>query len=86
MADRIESVRDRTFDRVEALAAYARERGITLLDVAISGLAAQPAVGSVIAGAMKPEQVAGNAAAGAWEPSPEDLAALDEVAPRGTRA
>jgi aryl-alcohol dehydrogenase-like predicted oxidoreductase len=40
----------------------------------------------VIAGATKPEQVAGNAAAGEWEPSPEDLAALDEIAPRGTRA
>jgi aryl-alcohol dehydrogenase-like predicted oxidoreductase len=86
MADRLDSVRDRTFDRVEALEAYARDRGITLLDVAISGLAAQPAVASVIAGATKPEQVAGNAAAGEWEPSPEDLAALDEIAPRGTRA
>jgi aryl-alcohol dehydrogenase-like predicted oxidoreductase len=86
MVDRIESVRDRTFDRVEAFETYARERGIGLLDVAISGLAAQPAVGSVIAGATKPEQVAANAAAGDWEPSPEDLAALDAIAPRGTRA
>jgi aryl-alcohol dehydrogenase-like predicted oxidoreductase len=86
MADRIDSVRDRTFDRVEALETYAQERGIGLLDVAIGGLAAQPAVGSVIAGATKPEQVAANAAAGDWEPSPEDLAALDAIAPRGTRA
>jgi aryl-alcohol dehydrogenase-like predicted oxidoreductase len=86
MADRLDTVRDRTFDRVEALEAYARDRGITLLDVAIGGLAAQPAVGSVIAGATKPEQVAANVAAGAWQPSPEDLAALDEIAPRGTRA
>jgi aryl-alcohol dehydrogenase-like predicted oxidoreductase len=86
MVDRLDTVRDRTFDRVEGLESYARERGITLLDVAISGLAAQPAVGSVIAGATKPEQVATNAAAGDWQPSPEDLAALDELAPRGTRA
>jgi aryl-alcohol dehydrogenase-like predicted oxidoreductase len=86
MADRIGSVRDRTFDRVEAFETYARERGIGLLDVAIAGLAAQPAVGSVIAGATKPEQVAANAAAGDWEPSREDLAALDAIAPRGTRA
>ena len=39
--------------------AFAAERGITLLDVAIGGLAAQPAVGSVIAGATRPEQVRG---------------------------
>jgi aryl-alcohol dehydrogenase-like predicted oxidoreductase len=86
MADRLDSVRDRTFDRVEALETFARERGISLLDVAVGGLAAQPAVGSVIAGATRPEQVAANAAAGAWEPSPEDLAELNRVAPRGTRA
>jgi aryl-alcohol dehydrogenase-like predicted oxidoreductase len=85
MAERLDSVRDRTFDRVEALDAYAHERGITLLDVAIGGLAAQPAVGSVIAGATRPEQVKANAAAGTWEPTPEDLAALDAIAPRGTR-
>jgi len=86
MEDRLDSVRDRTFDRVEALEQYAQVRGITVLDVAISGLAALPAVGSVIAGATRPEQVAANAAAGAWEPTAEDLAALDAIAPPGTRA
>ncbi|MDP8923624.1 MAG: aldo/keto reductase, partial [Chloroflexota bacterium] len=34
---------------------------------------------SVIAGATKPEQVRANAAAGAWSPSAEDLAALDAL-------
>ncbi len=85
MADRLDSVRDRTFDRVEALDVYARERGIALLDVAIGGLAAQPSVASVIAGATRPEQVKANAAAGTWEPTAADLAALDAIAPRGTR-
>ena len=61
---------------VERLEAFARERGVTLLDVAIGGLAAVPGVTSVIAGATTPEQVRANAAAGAWEPTPEDLAAL----------
>ncbi len=60
--------------------------GSALLDVAIGGLAAQPAVGSVIAGATRPEQVKANAAAGAWQPTADDLAALDAIAPRGTRA
>jgi aryl-alcohol dehydrogenase-like predicted oxidoreductase len=67
------------FDRIEALEAYAADRGLGILDVAIGGLAAQPAVGSVIAGASRPEQVVANARAGAWLPSADDLAALDEV-------
>jgi aryl-alcohol dehydrogenase-like predicted oxidoreductase len=64
------------FDRVEALQRFADERGISLLDVAIGGLLAMPAVSSVIAGATRPEQVRANAQAGAWEPGAEDLAAL----------
>jgi aryl-alcohol dehydrogenase-like predicted oxidoreductase len=63
-------------DRVERLEAFAGERGITLLEVAIGGLLAQPAVASVIAGATKPEQVRANAKAGDWEPSADDLAVL----------
>ena len=57
------------WDRIEALEAFASECGVGLLEVAIGGLAAQPAVCSVIAGAMSPEQVRANAAAGAWEPT-----------------
>ena len=67
---------DAHLDRVEQLEAFAAERGVTLLDVAIGGLAAVPGVVSVIAGATKPEQVRANAAAGGWEPSADDLAAL----------
>lgn len=63
-------------DRIERLTAYATERDRSLLEVAIGGLAAQPAVASVIAGATSPEQVRANAAAGDWQPSVEDLAAL----------
>ena len=73
------------FDVVEALEAYAAERGIGVLDVAIAGLAAQPAVGSVIAGATRPEQVAANVAALRWAPSAEDLAELDRIAPTPRR-
>ncbi len=57
-----------------------------MLDVAIGGLAAQPAVASVIAGATSAEQMRANAAAGEWEPDEEDLAELDEIVPRGTLA
>ncbi|MET8091719.1 aldo/keto reductase [Micromonospora sp. NPDC005220] len=67
------------WDTIEAIEAYAAERGLTMLQVAIGGLAAQPAVTSVIAGATTPEQVRANAAAGTWEPSDEDLAALRAI-------
>ena len=56
-----------------------RERGLTLLQVAIGGLAARPAVASVIAGATTPEQVRANAAAGTWQPTDDDLDALDAL-------
>ena len=68
-----------SFDRIEALEKYAAERGRSLLDVAIGGLAAKPTVGSVIAGATKPEQIRANASAGQWQPTAEDLVALDEL-------
>jgi len=67
------------WDTIEALTAYGKERGHSLLDVAIAGLAAQPAVSSVIAGATTPEQVRANAAAGEWRLTAEDVAALDQV-------
>ncbi|RLV55313.1 aldo/keto reductase [Aeromicrobium phragmitis] len=67
------------WDRIEALQTFADERGVSLLDVAIGGLAAQPQVASVIAGATKPEQIAANAAAGRWEPTEDDLEALAAI-------
>jgi aryl-alcohol dehydrogenase-like predicted oxidoreductase len=67
------------FDRIERFEAYAAERGLSPVQVAIGGLAAQPAVASVIAGASKADQVVTNAEAGQWEPTPEDLVALDEI-------
>jgi aryl-alcohol dehydrogenase-like predicted oxidoreductase len=82
LADRPQALTDAVFDKIEALESYAAARGRSLLDVAIGGLAARPAVASVIAGATKPEQVQANAAAGGWEPSADDLAALDAVLDR----
>jgi aryl-alcohol dehydrogenase-like predicted oxidoreductase len=67
------------WDRIEALTAYAGARDLSVLDVAIAGLAAQPMVGSVIAGATSGEQVRTNAAALRWQPTADDLAELDEV-------
>jgi aryl-alcohol dehydrogenase-like predicted oxidoreductase len=64
------------FDRIEALQRFAEERGHTLHELAVSALASTPGVGSIIAGATKPEQVRANAAAGGWRLSEDELAAL----------
>jgi aryl-alcohol dehydrogenase-like predicted oxidoreductase len=71
------------WDRIEALEAFAKQRNISILELAIGGLAAQPAVSSVIAGATKPEQIAANAAAGEWIPSEDDLKDLATVVQPG---
>jgi aryl-alcohol dehydrogenase-like predicted oxidoreductase len=67
------------FDRITVLQEYADAHGIDLLTLAVSGLAAQPAVGSVIAGVSRPEQVHANAAAGSWQPSAEQLSELASI-------
>jgi aryl-alcohol dehydrogenase-like predicted oxidoreductase len=67
------------FDTVEALQSFADERGITMLHLAIGGLAAQPTVGSVIAGATSVDQVRQNVAAGLWVPAADDLERLRDL-------
>jgi aryl-alcohol dehydrogenase-like predicted oxidoreductase len=81
LAGRREYITEHKLDLVEALIAWAQQRGVTVLDVAIGGLAAEPGCTSVIAGAMSPEQVKANAAAGNWVPSADELADLDRIVP-----
>lgn len=56
-------VSDASLARVERLERVAREAGRSLLELALSWLASQPIVSSVIAGATRPDQVARNVAA-----------------------
>jgi aryl-alcohol dehydrogenase-like predicted oxidoreductase len=70
---------DDQFTLVDSLSEYARERDLSLLDVAIGALLAHEEVSSVIAGATRPEQVRKNAAAARWTPSAEDLQSLGSV-------
>jgi aryl-alcohol dehydrogenase-like predicted oxidoreductase len=67
------------FDTIEALERLAADWGVPLSTVALGGLAAQPAVGSVIAGARTPDQVRANVASTLWEPTLEQLAELDDA-------
>ncbi len=81
LAARRDYITEDKLDRVEALIGWARQRDVTLLDVAIGGLAALPGCASVIAGATSPEQVKANAAAAQWVPTADDLAELDRIVP-----
>ena len=67
------------WDKVEKLSAFAGQQGHTLLELAFSWLLSHKAVGSVIAGATKPEQVEANARAGNWKLSPDELTEIDRI-------
>jgi aryl-alcohol dehydrogenase-like predicted oxidoreductase len=77
---------DRNLEVVEALIEFAESRGHTLLELAISWLAAQPTVASVIAGATSPEQVRANAAAVRWHLSRQELEEVDRITSEPARA
>jgi aryl-alcohol dehydrogenase-like predicted oxidoreductase len=76
-------VTEEKLGKVEALITWAQANDVTILDVAIGALGAQPGCSSVIAGAMTPEQVKANAATSGWIPSAEELAEIDAIVPRG---
>lgn len=72
---------ERNLGIAAALKAFAVARGHSLLELALSWLAARPQVASVIAGATSPEQVRANAAAVNWVLTQEELAEIDRLAP-----
>lgn len=67
---------DQSFDKVEKLEGFAKERGKSLLELALGWLLSQAEVPSVIAGSTKPEQVESNVSAGEYRLSPLDMMAL----------
>jgi aryl-alcohol dehydrogenase-like predicted oxidoreductase len=71
-------IADERFARVEACSAFADEHGRSLHELALCALASTPGVGSIIAGATKPEQVRANVAAAdaGWRLSADELDAL----------
>jgi aryl-alcohol dehydrogenase-like predicted oxidoreductase len=85
IATRSHLVTDEKLETVEALIDWGAERGVSILEIAIGGLAAQPGCASVIAGATSAEQILANAAAGEWEPTREELAELDKISPPPAR-
>jgi aryl-alcohol dehydrogenase-like predicted oxidoreductase len=79
---------DERLDVVERLMVFAEQHGHTILELAISWLATQPEIATVIAGATSREQVRENAeAVETWRLSVDELAEVDdllgdEVSPR----
>ncbi len=70
---------DRNLDIVESLIRFASGHGRSLLELAVSWLAVQDTVASVIAGAKTPEQAKTNAAAAGWRLTKAERAEIDEI-------
>jgi aryl-alcohol dehydrogenase-like predicted oxidoreductase len=77
MAARV--LNERNFETLMKLEGFARDRGHSMVDLAIGWLASQSFVGSVIAGATKPEQVEENVKAGDWRLTPEEMKEIDQI-------
>jgi aryl-alcohol dehydrogenase-like predicted oxidoreductase len=69
-----------------ALQTFCRERGRSLLELAISWLLKRPTVSCVIAGASSPEQVKQNVEATGWMISAEEMGQLDRITGPALRA
>ena len=67
---------------VDKLAAFAKARDRSMLELAFSWLAAQPQVASVIAGASQPEQIEQNVKAISWTLSADELKEIDGITRR----
>ena len=80
LADRY--MNEANFTMLERIEDYARSRGHSMLELAMSWLAANPCVSSVIAGATRPEQVKANAKACDWKLSAEELTEIDKLVKR----
>src|SRR3954447_24801844 len=70
---------DKNYEMLTGLEEFAQARGHTMIELAFSWLASKPYVGSVIAGATRPEQVVENAQAADWKLSAEENQQVDEI-------
>jgi aryl-alcohol dehydrogenase-like predicted oxidoreductase len=70
---------ERNLQKVEKLSAWAQERDRSIVELALSWLAGQPGVTSVIVGATRPDQVSANVAAMGWQLTEDEYAAVDKL-------
>jgi aryl-alcohol dehydrogenase-like predicted oxidoreductase len=74
-----ETLTKRSFDILDGLEQFSRDRGHTVLELAFAWLLAKPAVSSVIAGATSPEQIEANSRSGEWQLTDQEMAELDQI-------
>lgn len=67
------------FAVVEGLWAFAKERGLSLPQIALGWLMSRPEVPTVPAGAMTPAQIRSNIRALEWQPTQQDVVELDRI-------
>ena len=70
---------DENFDLVERLDVYAKERAVTMVEVALGWLLAQDLVPAATPGATTAEQMVSNARASEWAPTVDDLSTLEAM-------
>jgi len=70
-------LRDDVLTCVQELAPLARAEGLTVAQLALAWVLQNDNVATAIAGASRPEQVAGNAAAAGRKLSPDTMAGID---------
>ena len=70
---------EQNFTTLERLEQFARGRDHTLVELAMSWLACQPLVSSVISGATRPEQVTENVKACGWKLTHEEIKEVDVI-------
>ena len=71
--------KDRAYDAIDAMRPIAEAHGVSVAQVALAWLLAQPQVTSVIVGAKRPEQLADNLGATKLVLSAEEMATIDAV-------
>jgi aryl-alcohol dehydrogenase-like predicted oxidoreductase len=72
-------LKEANWEKIEKLAAFAKESGHNLGELAIAWLLAKPWLSSVIAGARSPEQVTANIKAGSWKLTAADMTAVEAI-------
>jgi aryl-alcohol dehydrogenase-like predicted oxidoreductase len=70
---------DKSYDKVEALEAWAQDHGHSMLELAHAWLLAHPEVSSVISGATRVDQIKANAASASWKLSHDELSEVNKI-------
>ena len=73
------NAQQRTWDVIDAVQSIATDRGVSMAQVSLAWLAAQPAVSSVILGARTTEQLTDNLGSASVDLTGPELARLDEA-------